>query len=179
MILSRAPSWFWASVDAKIIEKSRMFSASDDVFLIEIIDAKTHLSTKDPTGQVRGRFITLKGVLVWGLYEHDYGNRGNFTIINELSKTDKLAGLCHPNYSISPDAALWYLPVRHSIYMSQGEEWHGLILDSLEGDNNFGRVRYWNISTRENGENSFRYFGIDGHKGGTLGQWSSNAQMRI
>jgi hypothetical protein len=104
-----------------------MFSVNDDAFLIKIIDAKTHLSTKGPTEQVRGGFIILKGVLVRGHYEH-----GNFTITNEFSKSDKLGGLCHSNYSISHDAALWYIPVQHSVYMSQGEELHGLILDNLE-----------------------------------------------
>jgi hypothetical protein len=107
-----------------------------------MIDVKTHLSIKNTTEQVSGGFITLKGFLVRGRYDHGYEKLVNFTVINEIGETVKLRGFCHPNYNINPDAVLWYLPVRYSVYLSLGEELQGLILDNLEGDNNFNRVGY-------------------------------------
>ena len=59
--LYRAPSWSWASIDAEI----RFQNCYDEVFLIDILDANVLLQSEDPTGQVKGGEIRLRG----GLYK--------------------------------------------------------------------------------------------------------------
>jgi hypothetical protein len=70
----RAPSWTWASVDANIISGFRLLTNS--IAMIRVEDANVQPLTNDPTGQVCGGHIRLRGMIAKAEFRAEPLNEG-------------------------------------------------------------------------------------------------------
>jgi hypothetical protein len=164
----RAPSWSWASVDARLSTDPLPDIIGKPKSMIVIEEASVQSVTDDPTGQVCGGHRRLRGATFNAEYEKDYDNSWLWWI-RECGKDIEVPGELQMDTSIPFNLFQWqrctFLLVSQSSTRT-ALYFEGLLLEHISQSNErFTRLGYFQIEVRRYSDRDlhpiFGLFGLE------------------